>query len=336
VNIDQQYIDNLIVRYLSGEATAEEAMELDDWRQMSAGNEKYFQQYCFVNEKVMLANVSRKWDVDTAWLKLQTKLFGKAKRLIFRPIHWVGVAAAALLLFVSVTYILRQSVSKSVSVQTVAIASADSVCQKQLSDHSKIVLNRNSEIRYSDDFGKTNRTLALTGEAFFEVAHDAEKPFVVNAEGTVIRDIGTSFNINAFRDSSWVKVYVESGEVRFFTEKDSGLVLVAGEMGMYNKTTGQFSKKRMVERNVLSYKTMKFEFNNTCLSEICKTLAEAYHLKIELDSPDLARLKMSVSFDNEKIEQVLNIISETLDLSYVKTENGYLLKSSGKAQKTLL
>jgi ferric-dicitrate binding protein FerR (iron transport regulator) len=153
---------------------------------------------------------------------------------------------------------------------------------------------------------------------------------MINTENEVfIKDIGTSFNVKAYPNSDTIIVTVESGEVQFYTLKDSGLQLKAGEAGIYSKSLKTFSKLAKADTNALAYKTKIFNFKNTELKKAIEMINEVYSSKIKLANESIGHCKLTVSFSNDKIEDIVEIIAETLGLQAEKKNNAFLLSGTG-------
>ncbi|MBK7131283.1 MAG: FecR domain-containing protein [Bacteroidales bacterium] len=114
-----------------------------------------------------------------------------------------------------------------------------------LPDGSKISLNRNSQLTYRENFGKKNRNVKLTGEAFFEIAPDASKPFIIDAGKADVRVVGTSFNVITNNTESEVEVYVKTGKV-ILSDK-SGSQSIALEPGFVGKMDSKTSGKLLMK-----------------------------------------------------------------------------------------
>ena len=234
------------------------------------------------------------------------------------------IAAVLVLMFGISFWLYRNYHSKSL--QPLLVESQNNTLAYKLTDSSRVFMNRHSEITYTADYGKKQRIVNLTGEAYFQVAHNEKKPFIVETEGTFVKDIGTSFNIKAYAVDSIVEVFVENGEVSFYTENNPGILLQKGEKGIYNKETETFRKFNSAEPNILSYKSKVLDFRNTSLSEVVKELNSVYQTNIILKNKELINCKITVTFDNEDINTIVGIISETLHLQMIKTNDGYELE----------
>jgi len=326
--VDNEHIDQLIARYLAGEASPEEAVLLDDWVEQSADNKRYFDQLRLLFNQGRGVSATPVFNVDAAW---STVAAGMREKPIAKvvPLYRRGWAqlAASLLLLVGLPLWLFFGYFKSVSVTS--YAAANQIETLQLKDSSKVVLNRHSSLSYTAAFGKSKRKVTLKGEAFFTVQHRSNKPFVVEANGTLVEDIGTAFNVIAYDSTSTVEVYVESGSVRFYTPQGDGITLVAGETGIYNKRTKTFSRSGTANPNVTAYKTKRFVFVDTPLRVVVRELSSVYGVDIALKTSAIENCKITVTFDNEKLESAMEVIAETLNLNVTKLDNSYTLEGTG-------
>jgi len=330
LNKASKHIDQLISRSLSGDASSNERYLLEQWLEESDSNRKYFDQIKFIYEKATKTYPEIDFNVDNAWghVKGQMKLTPTVK-LIAKKTQWGWLRAAASIVAVvgisSIIYLSVREKTITTTINAIAIASEDSTINQKLPDSTQVYLNKKSKLTYNPDYGKKNREVTLVGEAYFNATHSIDKPLTVKAENTFIKDIGTAFNIKAYPNDDKIEVYVESGMVIFYSESESGLTLVKGDVGVFNKKTNRFSKKQTVEANILSYKTKSFTFINASLQDVIRQLNSVYSHQISIRNSELLNCTITVSFEDESIETIVSIIAETLDLKLTKTSGGYLL-----------
>jgi transmembrane sensor len=149
-----------------------------------------------------------------------------------------------------------------------------------LADGSKVWLNASSSLRFPVAFSKTERTVELSGEAYFEVAKDPSKPFSVNANGTTVAVFGTHFNINAYSDNSFVTATLLEGSVRF-KKAGASVLLVPGQQGsVLNNETGIKVSAADMEK-VMGWKNGYFVFRDENIVDIMKQVARWYDVDIE-------------------------------------------------------
>jgi ferric-dicitrate binding protein FerR (iron transport regulator) len=328
LNTNANHIDNLIGRYLSAEATSEEKALVEEWREQNDGNRRYFEQMKTIFEKAASAPVAEIFDPDEAWLKVKAQLERRteiskatsAPTPAFGSYYWK--MAAGIAFFLTVGLLAYRFLTSSPSLQ---LAAHDNVERDTLPDGSTLVLNKKTTVQYIAD--RQTRVAKLQGEAYFNVSHDRGHQFVVNADEIFIQDIGTSFNVSAYPDSSTVEVLVDEGEVRFYSKENAGVNLTAGQMGIYNKITRTFSM-RDARPNITAYKTRSFTFNNDSLSTVVAALNRVYKTKIHIDA-NLSSCRLTVSFKNEKIQEIAQVIAETLGLTISESTDVIELKGAG-------
>ncbi|MBK7971334.1 MAG: DUF4974 domain-containing protein [Bacteroidetes bacterium] len=192
------------------------------------------------------------------------------------------------------------------------------------------MVNRNSELEYV--FTKDQRKVALKGEAFFDIAPDANRQFILEVGSLTIVDIGTAFNVNAPVNSDSVVVYVESGEVKITSSTGKEMNLVKGETAIFMRSSDLLSKEFHADTNLVSYKTKIFVFENAPLEVIAAKLNEVYGVNIIL-SDSLINCHLTSTFRNEEIDAILEVIAETLNLKVSKLENKIVLEGSGCNRK---
>jgi ferric-dicitrate binding protein FerR (iron transport regulator) len=319
-------IDDLIGKVLTQEATLIEQNQLNEWLEENEANSIYYAQLKIVFDRAAATSVRIKFNEDEAWQKVKDKIRGKQHARHFISPSLVRMAAG--IAFISaLTYLVYQWTRPVV--QTLSLSTDRKIEQDTLPDGSVAVLNKNSKLNFEFNSQSKTRNVKLTGEAYFEVKHQEEKPFVVELEGVLVKDIGTSFNVKAYPNSDTIVVTVESGEVQFYTLKNPGLLLKAGEAGIYKKSFKEFSRMVKADTNVLAYKTKIFSFKDTDLRKAVEMINEIYDSKITLSNPSIGQCHLTVNFNNDKIEDIADIIAETLSLSVVRKGEAFVLSGSG-------
>ena len=324
-------IDNLIGKVLANESTTEEQMHVRDWIDLSDTNKIYFEQISTIFNKAAANNVQLQFDTDVAWTKVKEQVRTEKDHSKTRSINsgYGGALRIAAGIIILLTLGILSYRWMNPTIQTFAIASDLTTVNDTLPDGSTTFLNKNSSLAFEYNLREKTRKVKLKGEGFFEVKHQEEKPFVIEAQEVLIRDIGTTFNVKAYTNSDTVEVIVKTGEVQIYTLKNPGLNLVAGETGFYSKRLREFSKMIKADTNALAYKTGIFSFNNTDLQSILDKLNEVYGSHIKLANEKLGHCHITVNFNNEKLEQVVDIIAATLNLTVVRKEKEIILDGRG-------
>ncbi|HMT29187.1 MAG TPA: FecR family protein [Bacteroidia bacterium] len=320
------YIEALIAKVLSGEASVSEVKELDVWKQASPENLEYFR----ILEKIYLkapeVKSEHSFDADVAWNKLKftiekNKQEASVKTITGNNSNFSFLRIAASLILVAGISFALYKVFFNEKIRPVTLASAQTIEEFKLPDSTGVVLNRNSQLVYS--FSGNHRKVELKGEAFFDLATDPKRPFEIKAGNLIIQDIGTSFNVKAVDGSDSVIVFVESGEVILTSSTNNYINLVKGEKAVYLKKRDQFIREILTDTNALAYKTKIFVFENASLVSAIQKINEVYGVNIIL-SENIKACHITATFKNETANAVIDVIAETLRLK-VTSEKGKIL-----------
>mgnify|MGYP003746561323 FL=1 len=306
-----EHIDVLIALVLSGEANAEQIREVELWKHTSQENQRYFEEMQQIFLSVQ-ATDKNEYHVDNAWEKVKSSLndnnIVKLNTERFYNTTWFRIAA---MLFIVAGFSWMLFFNQSS--ELIALTSNKNVVHDTLSDGSVITLNKHSKLQYASNFGQKSRVVKLNGEAYFQVKHNQEIPFVVETNGVFIKDIGTAFNVISRDDSSNVMVLVEEGEVFFYKNDGNGIYLKKGESASFNRSSGIITKYIGGANNVTAYRDGILNFNNTPMSEVAIAISKLYGENV-IAEENIAKCKLTVRFENESLETVLSIISETLGI----------------------
>lgn len=332
--LNDDAIESLIAKVLAGEANESEIASLKTWRQASSENESYYIILKQIFDESSLAKENYTYNVDEAWKKVapefsfRCELPSERNKPAVKSFSWIQVAAA-ILVVTGISFAAYMMLKEEV-VEPVTIASFENIVNTSLPDSTHIVVNRNSELEYV--FTKDKRKVALKGEAFFDIAPDANRQFILEIGSLTIVDIGTAFNVNAPVNSDSVVVYVESGEVKITSSTGKEMNLLKGETGIFMRSSDLLSKELHADTNLVSYKTKIFVFENAPLEVIAAKLNEVYGVNITI-SDSLINCHLTSTFRNEEIDAILEVIAETLNLKVSKIDNKIVLEGSGCNRK---
>lgn len=315
-------IDDLIGKVLTGEASPEEEVRLRQWEQQHADHRNYVAGIRQVFEQAGSIGVQHQFNTDAAWLKVKEQLHRDNQRYLFTPRRIAAAIAALIGIGLILFQVNRQEPAQIVRAEQQTL-------NDTLPDGSKAFLNKNTTLAYTYDNRSKTRVVKLSGESFFEVKHEADRPFVIEAEDLRIRDIGTSFNVKAYLGSDTVEVAVQEGEVHMYVPGQDGLHLVAGEAAIYTHSDHLFSRLEKADTNILAYKTGILSFRNTYLKSIIDKINDLYDARIRLDNPDIASCRMTVNFHGENVDTMVDIIAETLNLTVTRKQGEIILSGIG-------
>ncbi|WP_342332822.1 FecR domain-containing protein [Pedobacter sp. FW305-3-2-15-E-R2A2] len=256
----------------------------------------------------------------------KTELAENIKLYLTRQIHpvkkpWFSTTylkyAAAVLLMLSTgilgyTYLSQW---RQASKKEIALFS-DRHKQKKLllPDGSKVLLNVGTELILSKDFGENQRKVSLRGEAFFEIAKDKNRPFIIQSGALSTRVLGTSFNINAYPDMDKIKIAVLTGKVMVAKNVAGIEETIAGGMTngatlSFYKATGKTELKTEDTELFSFWKDNKLYIDNSTLSEIARQLERYYHLKVVFNTKTDQGKRYTIKFNKEPANRVMEILS---------------------------
>jgi transmembrane sensor len=325
--------DNLLAKYFGGNASEKDMQALEQWISMSAENQASFDELSKLYEKLGIAEVTIP-ELNTEKAK-ESFLTYMSIHENTKPIQVVEFKPKAfykqwMFQAASIALILALSFSAWLvySEHDVVLASRAILKERILSDHTQIKLSENSKITYSSNYGKKSRKIRLEGKAFFAIGHQGNGTLQIKAAETLIEDIGTQFTVSAYPESKNVSVIVSEGKVHFFTASNSGITLNANETGIYNKQTQKFT---VIKPDTIAKEIKHIQFNGIALSSAMETISKQYGVTIRYAQHEISERSITVNFDGENVDMVLQVIGETLDLNVKKDANGYLLSNNKKS-----
>jgi len=316
-------INTIIRKVLTGEASGEDQHQLDRWLANSAENEKVYsilknswerrsQEPIYINEEEVFNKI---------WTKSRQQHFRKNT---YRKIPYFLKIAASLIFLAALSYYLgRYNSNKTINPQPEKISlmvKENPPGQKSklfLPDGSIVWLNAASSITYSANFSDSVRLVQLNGEAYFEVARDTLKPFIVETKNVFTRALGTVFNINSYSDNQAIDINLVSGKVKVTAENlDEELILEPGEAIKYKFNSKSGQKYLFDLDKVTSWKDGVLIFEDASFEEIIQTLKRWYGVEIEVIGTPNSRWQFSGRFDNEYLSNVIEVMQYNREFYY--------------------
>jgi len=200
-----------------------------------------------------------------------------------------------------------------------------------LSDGTTICLNSGSKLSYPDKFKQNTREVTLTGEAFFKVAHNSSKPFIIYSGKIKTTVLGTSFNVKAYNEDKAIKVTVVSGKVGVLaTKANHPAVLLTRSMQLvYTKTNETLATQKIEDASaVISWQQGKLQYHNTPLSDVLADVQRKYNVVIKADK-NLLNCTLYADFNNMQLQKVLKLIEALINARFTKDGSAYILKGKG-------
>jgi len=325
-------IYSLIAKQLQGTITGDEATILATWKSEKKSNQAKYNDIVDLWKKAETFIFSEPID-DAAGFKAVWDRSGKKRKVTF-PFTLVTQIAAVLLLAVvlagtySYFYLHNGKGSKYPLLQEVSAAYGTRT-SIDLPDGSTVILNSGSSIRFpnftaSDD----ERRVELTGEAYFEVAKNIKKPFVVSVDKLDVKVLGTTFNVSAYDVESEIKVALVEGRVAIADRrkpKDDIMELRPKEMAVFQAENNTLTKQENVNlEKHIGWIDGKIIFVEDPIGLVAKRLENWYNVEIVIENRRLQESLFTGTFINEPLEEILEALSMTSSMQYeiVAAEKG--------------
>ena len=314
----------LVIKQLSGELSPQEAIELRDWLAQSPRNERLAKEFELVWKKSEGYEKSFSPNLDQAFAQVQSRIqtdVPAPMRVVSFGQKMLRAAAAIAVLACAVWG--YQSFNAADRFDSFASVQQEAKQQVDLSDGTKVWLRKGSTLQYAAAYeGQTERHVRLTGEGYFEVAHDPEHPFKVElSNGASVEVLGTEFNIKETEINT--TVLVRSGKVRFSPDgKTQSPVLTANQKAVFDKSKAELRVSTANTLNDLAWQTGGLEFVKTPLSQVMADLEKFYQVKISLNNQTIATCPHTAPLTNAPLTQVLEALALTYQLKVKEVETG--------------
>ncbi|HEV8218088.1 MAG TPA: FecR domain-containing protein [Gemmatimonadaceae bacterium] len=312
-----------IARYLAGESQPEESSIIEQWLEAHPHDRELVERLdaeatidpADVDVEAALASVhARMAAAETSRPRVLS--MAPARRPLWQPLSVIGLLAAAAAVGVIVTRQTRTPPDQGAQATlartyTTGVGQRDSV---RLADGSRVVLGPDSRLTVPADYGTRNRSVELRGDGYFDVVHDAAKPFAVRVGQAVVEDIGTTFSIES-DDAAATSVSVVTGSVRLrqaASEPTSGVVLAAGDRGSIDEAGRASAQQHVVRDEDVAWTRGQLIFRDAPLSRVANELRRWYGVTLRVNDSALLNTPVSTSFAGEPADRVLNIIGLTL------------------------
>ena len=307
--MDRNYFIKLLQKYSRGETTKEEEKFLESY-------DRLFEYEPDVLEQMQAGqkDTLRKEIRESVWQKIASRQQPTAK--IRRMNAWRAAASVAAVLLIVCAGWLTYSIAFAGRMITVSSKAASHLVA--LPDGSTITLNNGSKVSYSSNFnGSEKREVYLDGEAFFDVSHNAARPFIVYAGKLNVTVLGTAFDVRAFPVDADITVTVKRGKVRVSDSGNTLGTIVPQQQIVYNKLKGTAMLQVVSNEDYINWKEQDITFNNVTVAEAAAILEERFNVKIVINDNVIRNERFTASFAvSETLDHVLKTICEFNGAAY--------------------
>jgi transmembrane sensor len=295
--------DDLLAKYLLGEATMAEQQEVERWASLNPENRKQLEDFRNLLE-ASAVQTDLQVDAHQALEKLNNRIERNVatKSLNYKPIlRWVAILAVV---FSAGLFFYQNTIGSKLNVST-----AGNTLIQELPDGSVATLNKQSSVTFVGGVFNPTRAIKLKGEAFFKVVANKNKPFIIEVNGVKVTVVGTAFNVKNEGDETIVSV--ESGIVKVENNRNS-VRLTAGEKAEVRNN--QLLKGENHGKLYNYYYSNQLVCDRTPLYELVEVLNKKFNANIVIVNPAVQELPISTTFENNSLQDILRVVSETLNV----------------------
>ena len=304
----------MIIRNIASNGV-EYAIEIREWLEDSDENKKVYQELLKIWQ--ITGSFPERFSPNRpkAWQKVQQHIHSQKKKyFLYRRIG--QIAAAIIVVFLSVWTGTEIDNWKQKSQFTEVFSPAGQKTRIILPDSSIVLLNGNSQIRYSRNFNDKNRTIELKGEGYFEVRKDLSKQFIVSATELNVKVFGTSFNVKAYENDQTVEVGLTEGKIGIDRNEREIIQLTPGQVATFYKKEQQMNVGRMDASLVTAWTRQEMIFEEDPLEEIIKYMERWYGVDIKVSPELLDGELLTFKVKTESLNELLSLINILKPVKY--------------------
>ena len=322
----------LLHRLIAGSTTEEENRELMEWFRQCASQEEFFMLF----ENVWKDSPDEMpRDVQERMYRRLNRDLGEEKKTIkVIPWHsyfsrkiWQWVAVACIIVVLSLANYNMFHKQKQLSTQNFTVsAEKGQRAFVTLPDSTKVWLNSDTKISYPADYGMKERNVALMGEAYFEVAKNPDKRFIVETKGMQVEALGTAFNINAYKNDNKIIASLFSGSVRVSYEDHVTILKPHESVKVDLLTRDFFQYEDNTMKDIALWRENEITFDGESLEEIAHIINRLYNTTIYIEDESLKKECYIGTVRNNSLENFIDIINLTTPVVYENKGDTVFLK----------
>ena len=321
---EKKRISVLFSRYVSGDAKKKEIAEMLGLLKDEHSDDDLDTEMEHIWNHLQPAGENVDWNkmYDTA-----VSADGKMKVVKTNRTVWLSAAAMLIgIMSVAIWFTVYKSASDTVRYVT-GKAGAGKTMIVYLNDGTKVTLNSGSELRYPETFDGKKREVYLSGEAYFEVAHNPEKSFQVHSGKVVTSVLGTSFNVMAYPRLSKMTVTVLTGKVAVKNNDSKQLVMLLPKQRA-SLTAGNvvFAVDSVKDLgDMVAWSKGELVFNNATLEEIALKVSYRYGVNVKVDNEGKGQRRITGTFNKQSFIEIMDAVTRLTETKYKKTNSDFTI-----------
>jgi len=316
-------IAGLLDRYLDGTALPDEVERVETWLNDYQDPAGEWQLMDKNSREQWLAHLFKEIEPDADVIDTKVVVM-QPKRKIWRS---MVAAAAAILVFFMIYYLWPANQGNTNTPQLTALnVPAGQKTQVTLADGSKIWINSASQLKYPKVFAGKTREVYLTGEAYFDIQHDATKPFIIHTGKVITTVLGTAFDIKQDMHLHTVVVTVTRGKVSVANGSHGLGVITPNQQISFNEVSHQHSQNNVNAEQVIAWQEDYIHFNDITFADAVAQLQKRFNVKISFTNENVKKCRFTGSaLKEEKLDKILKVICAFNNATYQTKENGNIV-----------
>lgn len=337
MNLDQKQW-GLIQRYVTGNADPEERQRVESWMAEAHENRRIIQEV----RDVWNRTPPETFDVDVQQAWEQFRYRNQKSKMAAAPVNFKVrrgsttslylLRAAAVLLVALFTGLFVYSHMRTIEQTAPQDISAFNVLQElktergekarvTFSDGTSVMLNAASSVRFPQEFHGTQREVYLEGEAYFEVAHNPDQPFIVHSQDARVEVLGTKFNVRGWSEDPGVEVVVGGGKVSVQSSnrqpnERSEVILTKGFKTEIQRGRNPAEPVKVDPVHQLLWTSGGIHFDNEPLRGVVRDLERRFNVNIMIDDKALLDVPYTGTFQYAELNEILSVIAASLEVGY--------------------
>lgn len=284
-------------------------------------------------KNIIVESLKDEVDVDREWERLfssiekKTITKMKTRRLFLQYMKYAAAVVLGIGISLSTLYLTNQENLSTVGNYKL-VTSIGEKSYLQLPDGTKVWLNSCTTLEYAENYGHSNRSIYLDGEAYFEVAKNKDLPFVVKANGIDVKAIGTAFNVSAYMEDSQLTTTLFNGKVAVQpTLTKQEVLLEPNQVAVYDKSRNKIEVVPYDKKLFAQWRGGFLSFEMMYLQDITKLLERNYNVVFRYENQGIKKLRFSGSFrNNEDLSEILNVIKTNTGIRYQILKDTIVIK----------
>lgn len=322
--------ESLLLKYITGETTDNENSWIESWMNEDSDNEKLITQLALIYHAHKTQERIKHRDTEYAFKKIQHKIRSKSRKLFIRR---VGVAASLVIGILGIGSLLIQflNIKEKYAPSLITVQSNDnSRSQFTLPDGTEVHLNSRSVLTYPSYYqGNERKVTLLEGEAYFKVAHNADRPFIVNVSDDryKIKVLGTEFNLQAYKEDKVIRTTLVEGSVQIdIAGRNAKTTLEPSQKAVYSLNTDQLQITTTNTDRETDWMFDRLVFRQTPIKEVLARLSRFYNVEFDVKNDIIYKYTFTGTFEDKPLYQVLDYMKISSKINYIitykKDENG--------------